>query len=86
MSLESARSVLARFLRPRAAAVPAGSARCAPIPARASSPATYRHPVHASNANATSGTPANRPSQARRCARSAGTICPRCTSPVTRSR
>ena len=55
ISLESALSVLARFLRPRAAAVSAGSARCACTPARASSAATYRHPVHASNANARIG-------------------------------
>jgi hypothetical protein len=48
-----------RFL-PRRAAVPAGSARCAAIPAAASSSATYRQPAHPSTANATSSRPANR--------------------------
>ena len=62
-------SVLACRLRPRSVAVSAGSARCTAIPAAASSPATYRHPVHPSTANATSSRPANRASQARRCSR-----------------
>ncbi|MGH3224935.1 MAG: hypothetical protein ACRDPY_40700 [Streptosporangiaceae bacterium] len=39
-----------------------------------------------SSANATSSRPANRASQARRCARSAGEIWPRRTSPVMVSR
>jgi hypothetical protein len=52
----------------------------------ASSSATYRHPVHASTANATSSQPENRASQARRCARSAGLTWPRCTCPVLVSR
>jgi hypothetical protein len=39
-----------------------------------------------STANAASSRPANRASQARKCARSAGAICPRLTSPVTVSR
>ena len=47
-------SVLACRLRPRANAVSAGSARCAAIPAAASSSATYRHPAHPSTANAAS--------------------------------
>ena len=50
---ESVLSVLARRLRPRANAVSAGSATCAATPAAASSPATYRQPVHPSTANAT---------------------------------
>jgi hypothetical protein len=80
------RSVLACRLRPRAAAVSAGSARWGATPAAASSSATYRQPVHPSTANATSPWLANRASQARRCARSAGATWPRCTSPVTVSR
>ncbi len=43
---QSVLSVLACRLRPRANAVSAGSARCAAIPAAASSSATYRHPIH----------------------------------------
>jgi hypothetical protein len=39
-----------------------------------------------STANATSSRPANRTSQARRCNRSAGLICPRRTCPVSVSR
>ena len=80
---ESVLSVLACRLRPRAAAVSAGSATCAATPAAASSSATYRHPVHPSSANATSSRPANRASQARICTRSAGAIWPRLTFPVT---
>ena len=67
-------SVLACRLRPRSAAVSAGSPRCASRPAAASSSAIYRHPVHPSSANATSPRPANRASQARTCPRSAGAI------------
>ena len=44
---------------------------------------TYRQPAHPSTANATSSWPANRASQARRCARPAGAIWPRRTCPVT---
>ena len=58
-----------------------GSARCTPIPAAASSAATYRHPVQPSSANSAS-CPANRASQARRCSRSAGATCPCVTCPV----
>ena len=83
---ESVLSVLACRLRPRANAVSAGSATCAATPAPASSSATYRQPVHPSSANATSSRPANRASQDRRCARSAGAIWPRFTSPVAVSR
>ena len=84
---ESVLSVLACRLRPRANAVSAGSARCTPIPAAASSAATYRHPVQPSIANAASPSrPANRASQARRCSRSAGATCPRLTCPDTVSR
>ena len=43
-------------------------------------------PVQPSSANAASSRPANRASQARRCARSAGAIWPRPTSPVAVSR
>ncbi|HEV2254557.1 MAG TPA: hypothetical protein VGS06_15310 [Streptosporangiaceae bacterium] len=57
---------------PRRAALSAGSARCAAIPAAASSSTTYRHPAHPSTANATSSRPADRASQPRRCDRSAG--------------
>jgi Universal stress protein family len=50
----SARSVFARFLRPRRAAVSAGSARRTLAPTRCSSSATNRHPVVASNATSSS--------------------------------
>ena len=84
---ESVLSVLACRLRPRANAVSAGSARCAVIPAAASSSATYRQPALPSIANATSSSrPANRASQARRRSRSAGEIWPRRTCPVSVSR
>jgi hypothetical protein len=63
-----------------------GRPTCAATPAAASSAATYRHPVQPSIAKATSSRPANRVSQARRCARSAGEIWPRLTSPVMVSR
>jgi Domain of unknown function (DUF5753) len=52
------------------------------LPTVDSSSPTYRHPVHPSSANATSSRPANRASQARRCARSAGVTWPRLASPV----
>ena len=42
------------------------------MPAKASSSATYRQPVHPSSANAASSQQANRVSHARRCARSGG--------------
>ena len=61
-------------------------AMSAATPAPANSSATYRQPVHASSANATSSRPANRASQARSCAQSAGAIWPRFTSPVAVSR
>jgi hypothetical protein len=60
-SWASLRSILARRFGPRRAAVSAGSARCASIPARCNSSTTYRHPVQPSNAEATSHRSANRP-------------------------
>ena len=51
MCRASARSLLARFLFPRLAAVSAGSARCTIAPTRRSSSATNRQPVVASNAD-----------------------------------
>ena len=47
----SARSLLARFLFPRRAAVSAGSARCTTAPTRRNSSATKRQPVVASSAD-----------------------------------
>jgi len=60
----SVRSVFARRFGPRAAAVPAGSARCASIPARCSSSTTNRHPVQASTANAAGLSPTALPGRA----------------------
>ena len=82
----SDRSVLARRLRPPLAAVSAGSARWAPMPARSSSSTTYRQPVQPSTAKATSPCPWNRARKHRRWLRSAGTTRPRSTWPVTTSR
>jgi hypothetical protein len=84
----SARSVLARRFGPRAAAVSAGSARCASTPARCSSSTTNRQPVQPSTANA-----ADVPASASRCSsqprssiRSAGAIRPCRVSPLRSSR
>jgi hypothetical protein len=70
---------LARRFGPRAAAVSAGSARCASIPARRSSSVTNRQPVQASTANAAGVSPTWVWSQRRSSIRSAGAIRPRRT-------
>ena len=83
---ESVLSVLACRLRPRSAAVSAGSPRCAAIPAAASSSATYRQPVHPSTANATSSGRRTGPARPARAAGQPGRSGRACTSPVTVSR
>ena len=70
----SARSVLARFFGPRNAAISAGSPRCTPTPAAASSSLTYRHPVQPSSANSASPSGQCSASQPRNVFRVAGRI------------
>ncbi len=77
----SVRSVLARRFFPRNAATSARSATWATPPIRATSSATYRHPVQPSMANSTRRRRLNWPSHTLRCSRSAGQIRPRETSP-----
>jgi hypothetical protein len=84
-SSQSARSVFARRLRPRLAAVSAGSARWARWPARSISSTTNRQPVVPSSAKPTSSTPSKRASHSRTDSREAGLIRPRHTSPLPTS-
>jgi len=78
----SARSFFARCLFPRNALVSAGSAKCTLAPTRRSSSTTNRQPVVASNATSSSRPP-NRAKNLRTPTRSAGTIRPRETSPMS---
>ncbi len=70
-------AAFARRFGPRAAAVSAGSARCASIPARCNSSTTKRQPVQASTANAAGAPETLASSQRRSSIRSAGAIRPR---------
>src|SRR4051794_13498686 len=83
-SSQSLSSVFARCLRPRLAAVSAGSARRATCPARSITSTTNRHPVVPSSTNSASK-PANCSSQARTGSRAAGLIRPRRLSPLPKS-
>jgi hypothetical protein len=78
----SARSLFARFLFPRLAAVSAGSARCTFAPTRSSSSATNRQPVVASNPTSSSR-PRNCSQNSRTPVRCAGLTRRRDTSPVS---